>query len=1306
MGNKSSRAVSATEKALQHALTRATALSPDMFALTQIAHHGVPSNAKTLALCGLQGLLAVGTASGHVKLYGRDNLEVLLEAPRPISSSVGGTTTTTGVVFLRFTAHQRLVATYTDSSIRIFDLSALPNAPPCAQVSETWTTCSITSVETITYQAFPFVFVALDDGSVHVLHEETGKMSTYTITPRDVGITTTEEDKHLQYVTAMATNPRDANQLLLAFEATSTVFLWDFAKHKVIKEFSLAAVKTTKHAASFGSDTDGSSSNEPNAVLSLSWHASGKRFVAGFKHGGFGVFRVDKEKGLYHVVPRIGTSVHDAATAPTPIKQIQWICAPPTSRHSHLPGAIIFTGGRPATETHVVTLVCPPRGMSDDDAITSLVKSEQLVWQTTTIDSPGACAEVCAFAVASDQVDHCARAAPLSVVLLAGNPMDGCQPAVHVQCLPCYVQLREDDREEWEWMPERMPQIASISHPLLQQSSLRGLFVVNHMNGSEARTLIEDLRQATDWNQVDAAHTITSQDEFEWPINGGRIAESLLKSFASGDQQSRPQQTATLLLTAHTNGLILFWEVVSPADRMSRGVLRLLHVLDVGSALQALSSSPTEVAENPSAETETATVNSEPSALAFCSQSRSLIVGFSAGEVIVFDFGDRATIEARRVASGSGAHIEKDQDSSDVPKEEEAITTEAMRFHVVFSLHIHSSEIKRISFSSSYQFAAVADDAGVVSLVNLANGGYELLIFDISVEEPASVESMHFNELVQVTEIPMPPAAGTGQSLQASPNAVKSPPRSPFDRKSITSPTSRDSQSLIVTHREIVPVLFVGRGNGKLELYHVQTAKKIGESLVDPSKLSAVTSITMVDALGQPMHIAGRPWVSPRGDLTAATTTEEVSELDERTRSMVKIGSEEVHLAKQALHEALIEECGVKPKDAASSENDGVVVDDVELALQDCRESTLSWTPVNAVEAHVPAGSLGLRLHTEIKEHAVVAGFVPDNTTASKLEKDGVQIGHVITYINGVSVASHNRDVVCNMLVRLRQQEKLIVFATGFSSPLLSAAIESPAVQQQNSVAPPECDENKPRFLVCSCGRSLHVVQAMMPKAADIASGPKELPVQPLASVELQAPVVSTAIIRVPVHDRVEHALVALDQSNRLYIVSLLTLQLLWSADCPNVGSRLDGVQAGVAYDGELIIANAFGEIERLSLLSEAPARESAMLQLHSVSMRLWLEERKLALDKEHAPSPKKKGGIAALKKLVTGVVKEASDLNKVFHFSVEDAQRRQLMGNRKSVAQKSGEHDEQDSSKQVAEGLAGTKVRIGSGDNETARTW
>lgn len=120
MGNsKSSAAASANEKALVKLFARTSALSREQFDLAAIGHHGVPSDARVIAFCGLQGLLAVGTASGAIKLFGKDALEVLIELP----STQAPASLALGVVHMRFTAHHRLVATYSDSSIRVFDLA-------------------------------------------------------------------------------------------------------------------------------------------------------------------------------------------------------------------------------------------------------------------------------------------------------------------------------------------------------------------------------------------------------------------------------------------------------------------------------------------------------------------------------------------------------------------------------------------------------------------------------------------------------------------------------------------------------------------------------------------------------------------------------------------------------------------------------------------------------------------------------------------------------------------------------------------------------------------------------------------------------------------------------------------------------------------------------------------------------------------------------------------------------------------------------------------------------------------------------
>jgi len=162
MGNKSSREASEAEKRLARRLARPSALSPEMFAVAQSGHRGVPSNTKVMAFCGRQGVLALGTASGTIKLYGKDALEVLLEAPRSQANL------TVGVTHMKFSGHQRLVAAYSDSSLRVFDLSRVGGDLLVAEVPGSWTTYMVTALETIQFANYPYFFAATDDGAIHV----------------------------------------------------------------------------------------------------------------------------------------------------------------------------------------------------------------------------------------------------------------------------------------------------------------------------------------------------------------------------------------------------------------------------------------------------------------------------------------------------------------------------------------------------------------------------------------------------------------------------------------------------------------------------------------------------------------------------------------------------------------------------------------------------------------------------------------------------------------------------------------------------------------------------------------------------------------------------------------------------------------------------------------------------------------------------------------------------------------------------------------------------------------------------------
>ena len=67
-----------------------------------------------------------------------------------------------------------------------------------------------------------------------------------------------------------------------------------------------------------------------------------------------------------------------------------------------------------------------------------------------------------------------------------------------------------------------------------------------------------------------------------------------------------------------------------------------------------------------------------------------------------------------------------------------------------------------------------------------------------------------------------------------------------------------------------------------------------------------------------------------------------------------------------------------------------------------------------------------------------------------------------------------------------------------------------------------------------------------MLRAVEIARGSKERSAQPRASFELEAPARITSIVRVPVREEIKNCLAVLDQSNRVYILSLISLDLIW----------------------------------------------------------------------------------------------------------------------------------------------------------------
>ena len=131
------------------------------------------------------------------------------------------------------------------------------------------------------------------------MHEETVRMSIYFIRSQDLlGL-------DAEGVTAMTTHPIDAYLLIIAYDTCPAVLLWDFKKRKVVRELTL----TDKASNSVFSRQSSTYELSCNSQQCLSGHSSGKRFVAGYKHEGFAIFRMEINYELHRCMAEIAEIV-------------------------------------------------------------------------------------------------------------------------------------------------------------------------------------------------------------------------------------------------------------------------------------------------------------------------------------------------------------------------------------------------------------------------------------------------------------------------------------------------------------------------------------------------------------------------------------------------------------------------------------------------------------------------------------------------------------------------------------------------------------------------------------------------------------------------------------------------------------------------------------------------------------------------------------------------------------------------------------------------------------------------------------
>ncbi|ETW06535.1 hypothetical protein, variant [Aphanomyces invadans] len=1016
-----------------------------MFDLRLIGHHGLPSQPSRICYVPMLGLLVVATGYQQLKVYGHDGLEIYVPCREDQGRSTGVSSFSAGATatFLDYTSSGKVVLVMSDSAVQVIDLALLQQCKDVvvAALPSSWTTSRITAVETIRHHKdTPFFYLALDDGSVQVVHETTCHFASYAIYPGDVGVAGSKDQADAIFVSAMACSPTDPNQLLLAYEASDVVYVWDVAKQRVL-------LKTQ-------------SSLNPSPVRSLAWHASGKRFAAIFASGAIGVSRSDKQQQAVYTVDtflppghasaassRVAQSLSNASVVH---QRIFWL-----TTHAASPGALIVSSWNSLTISYPArdAQKGPKEALSE---LSTPSKHGSFPWQTTVLPTQNNSSAM-DFAIASAVVPAASSSAPFTAIVLAGNPLDGVKPSLAMHMLPCLLAQPHTPKEEWIWIPS--PPVSSPISPTshhLQSCDVLAMHVLDLRtadNGAfrddlfSSQPILHDDEQASSSSEEGRAGIPVAT--WTKPLTGGAttieypsLPRLLLSSSTDVDDDSatdsikeRHTKRACWIVTAHADSRVKIWESLPPAHGASRGQLNLLHVLHVKSVLQ-----------------------DSISQVSFSPTSRLLVVGTLTGNVAFFTY-----------TSGAG-------------------------FTFVFSLHVHSSAIERIAMTRTCMDVALSDACGVVSIVHVASQTYKLVIFDLALDDesnPGSVDSLLLH----------------GSSL------------------------------------------FVGRGNGRVQVYDVPTAALLLTCRTDESANGSggVSSMLLMDETG-------------RGDVSVEALTE--SSLHAGGGDSSAAPSLSVDAATQALVDNLV---GAFPS------------------------PSIPYDESRCITVCVDAGPLGIFLVDDVADRAVLKEFVEDNANAQLQQGMGIVPGSTLVRINGVDVG------------RLKKADVVAVVGS-----LASVA------KQLTYHLPVDPAETRSPYLVCARGRSIQVYHAPVPPACmptdpdDAAKN--EVVVRVDAAVELRAAVATMAITAIPVEGRMEHALVALDQTGCVYVLALPSLVWIWSASCPSdvlAGYAFDHTHVHINASGTIVLGTDFGDVAEYSIFHPDMLADVTMLQWASTNTQV-----------------------------------------------------------------------------------------------------
>uniref|UniRef100_A0A8C6QX21 Syntaxin-binding protein 5 n=1 Tax=Nannospalax galili TaxID=1026970 RepID=A0A8C6QX21_NANGA len=255
-------------------------LQSEHFQLCKTVRHGFPYQPSALAFDPVQKILAVGTQTGALRLFGRPGVECYCQHDSGAA-----------VIQLQFLTNEgALVSALADDTLHLWNLRQKRPA-----ILHSLKFCR----ERVTFCHLPFqskwLYVGTERGNIHIVNVESFTLSGYVIMWNKA--IELSSKSHPGPVVHISDNPMDEGKLLIGFES-GTVVLWDLKSKKADYRYTY-----------------------DEAIHSVAWHHEGKQFICSHSDGTLTIWNVRSPTKPVQTITPHGKQLKDGKK-PEPCKPI------------------------------------------------------------------------------------------------------------------------------------------------------------------------------------------------------------------------------------------------------------------------------------------------------------------------------------------------------------------------------------------------------------------------------------------------------------------------------------------------------------------------------------------------------------------------------------------------------------------------------------------------------------------------------------------------------------------------------------------------------------------------------------------------------------------------------------------------------------------------------------------------------------------------------------------------------------------------------------------------------------------------